>query len=70
VTVLLPPCLRLLLVALLVLGIAGCGRRGELDPPPRASLPAPDAEPGQPAPAATSRSTVPRQRLPIDWLLD
>jgi predicted small lipoprotein YifL len=44
------PFLRLALVGVLALSISGCGRKGALDPPPRASAQqAPGQEPGQPA---------------------
>ncbi len=53
---------------LAVLGLAGCGRKGGLDPPPGASVdPNVAAQPNGPA------GTVPAQgsrRTPIDWLID
>jgi predicted small lipoprotein YifL len=46
------PFLRLALVGVLALSISGCGRKGALDPPPRASAQqAPGQEPGQPGQA-------------------
>jgi predicted small lipoprotein YifL len=44
--------LRLVLVGALAVSISGCGRKGPLDPPPRASAqqaPGQPVEPGQPA---------------------
>ena len=64
------------------LGLAGCGRKGGLDPPPGASIAEPSAgaqpEPGSAAggPAigpdgkAMAPSQGPRRSTPIDWLLN
>jgi predicted small lipoprotein YifL len=63
-------CLRLGAGLLLVVCIAGCGRKGALDPPPNSiSQAAPaTAQPGVPdnpqAPPAENN-----KQLPIDWLL-
>jgi predicted small lipoprotein YifL len=67
------------------LGVAGCGRKGGLDPPPDASIPEPSAgvQPGPgPAPGPVAGSAVgpdgkalapaqgPQRSTPIDWLLN
>ena len=65
------------------LGLAGCGRKGGLDPPPDASIPEPSAgaQPG-PGPGPVAGPAVgpdgkalapaqgPRRSTPIDWLLN
>ena len=60
---------------ILALGLAGCGRKGGLDPPPGASLadqgtppqPAPSIGPdGQPLPPARG----PVRTSPLDFLID
>ena len=62
----------------LALGVAGCGRKGALDPPP-ASTPQPASgaavQPGAPdgqaaAGAPNAPAPAPSKKLPIDWLLD
>jgi predicted small lipoprotein YifL len=71
--------LRLVRIAVIgalvaALGLAGCGRKGPLDPPPGASSAAasPAAAPpevgpdGQPLPP----SQTPRKRTVLDWLID
>ena len=62
--------------------LAGCGRKGPLDPPPAASLaqPAAEAQPGAGAAAgqtvdygADGKPLAPKgqkKKLPIDWLID
>ena len=58
------------------LGLAGCGRKGGLDPPPGATAAADQAAPppgaAPPAsPDALPPSTQPLpRRTPIDWLID
>jgi predicted small lipoprotein YifL len=58
------------------LGLAGCGRKGGLDPPPAgASIAQEAAMPGGPEPGigADGRPVAPRgarQPTPIDWLID
>jgi predicted small lipoprotein YifL len=60
------------------LGLAGCGRKSGLDPPPAASASAvdqggaataaaigPDGKPVVPAPAPAVR----RRQTPVDWLI-
>jgi predicted small lipoprotein YifL len=69
----------------LALGLAACGRKGSLDPPPGAAAAELPAVPGtpptaaaeadtRPAPAGTAGQAAapvgPKRRLPIDWLLD
>jgi predicted small lipoprotein YifL len=69
----------------LALGLAGCGRKGALDPPPGgladpsvtssappAAAPAPDGQVAASAAPANPPGTppAPKRRLPIDWLLD
>jgi predicted small lipoprotein YifL len=57
-------------------GLAGCGRKAGLDPPPAAAIG--DSGPVQSAPppgvAAQGRAVVPDQgpqrRTPLDWLID
>jgi hypothetical protein len=72
------PLCRWAAVAALVaaLGVAGCGRKGGLDPPPGAAYdPTPTAVPSAgrgsgPDDAAPAPAPPPRQRTPIDWLID
>jgi hypothetical protein len=69
----------------LALGLAGCGRKSALDPPPGgladpsvtgavppAAAPGPDGQVAASAAANTPPGTspAPKRRLPIDWLLD
>jgi predicted small lipoprotein YifL len=57
------------------LGLAGCGRKGGLDPPPGATAAADQGAPPGAAPPASpdalppSTQPLPR-RTPIDWLID
>jgi predicted small lipoprotein YifL len=57
--------------AALAFGLAACGKKGPLDPPPSASISQPQtageasAEPAQP-----SGPTPRRERIFLDWLLD
>jgi predicted small lipoprotein YifL len=56
------------------LGLAGCGRKGGLDPPPGAAANGETAQPGA-EPAPDGQPTVPgqpppRRRTPIDFLID
>jgi predicted small lipoprotein YifL len=61
------------------LGLAGCGRKAGLDPPPAAQASAAEITTGEP-PAAQpgvndpdklpQPQTAPRRRLPIDFLID
>jgi predicted small lipoprotein YifL len=59
----------------LALALAGCGRKGALDPPPGGLT---EAQPtavgpdGRPVAAAPAPQPAPsgNKRLPIDWLLD
>ena len=72
---------RLALIGALIaaFGLAGCGRKGALDPPPSASISAPPG--GQPAHAKPSGSGFDNQGRPVastgkkkhfflDWLID
>jgi len=60
----------LALALALALGVAACGRKGPLDPPPSASAPAgPTAEAGAAAPA-NNTGAAPSKRIPLDVLLD
>jgi predicted small lipoprotein YifL len=74
---------RIALIGVLVaaLGLAGCGRKGGLDPPPGASVaeqsagaqPGPGSGVGQaigPDGKALAPSQGPQRRTPIDWLVD
>jgi predicted small lipoprotein YifL len=73
---------RLILIGALVgaLGLAGCGRKGPLEPPPSASIAQPALGPnGQPVAAPSEgfdeqgRPVAPRgkqQRFLLDWLID
>jgi predicted small lipoprotein YifL len=58
--------LRLALIAALgaTLALAGCGRKGPLDPPPAAVV---DGTPADGAPAAQARRD---KRIPLDVLLN
>lgn len=66
------PALPLSRVAVIVtiastLVLAGCGRKGPLDPPPGAALP------NGPAGAAAQPSEAPpaaKEKSPLDWLID
>jgi predicted small lipoprotein YifL len=59
-----------ILALALALGVAACGRKGPLDPPPSASAPAgPTAEAGAAAPA-NNTGAAPSKRIPLDVLLD
>jgi predicted small lipoprotein YifL len=74
---------RIVLVAgLLALSLSACGRRGALEPPPRATAPAPPAPPEStggastlPSPVGTPRSaprrgyTIPNKPFILDPLL-
>jgi predicted small lipoprotein YifL len=59
-----------------VLGLAGCGRKGGLDPPPGAtaadtSVSRPDLEPViGPDGKVIAPSQGPKRSTPIDWLLN
>jgi predicted small lipoprotein YifL len=58
------------------LGLAGCGRKGGLDPPPGAtaadtSVSRPDLEPAiGPDGKVIAPSQGPKRSTPIDWLLN
>jgi len=59
-----------ILALALALGVAACGRKGPLDPPPSAAAPAgPPAEAGAAAPA-NNTGAAPSKRIPLDVLLD
>jgi predicted small lipoprotein YifL len=52
----------------IALGVAACGRKGPLDPPPGAAMP---GEPRAAAPASTAAAPpAPERRVPLDVLLD
>ena len=62
------------------LGLAGCGRKGGLDPPPDASIAEPAVAGAQPGPGpgpaigpdgkALAPAQGPQRSTPIDWLLN
>ena len=67
--------LRFAVLGILVLTLAGCGRKGPLDLPPSAAINQPPGTAAAEAPAVGSdgRPVAPagnKKRLPIDWLLD
>ena len=79
-----PSASRLAVAAalMLALGVAGCGRKGGLDPPPAAAgvavAPLPEEEaartaegeaPAQAAPRTGPRGPAPK-RFILDWLID
>jgi predicted small lipoprotein YifL len=72
-----PRLVRIAVIGALVaaLGLAGCGRKGGLDPPPGATAAADQIVPPGAAPPASpdalppSTQPLPR-RTPIDWLID
>ena len=72
-----PRLVRIAVIGALVaaLGLAGCGRKGGLDPPPGATAAADQSAPPGAAPPASpdalppSTQPLPR-RTPIDWLID
>jgi predicted small lipoprotein YifL len=49
------------------IGLAACGRKGPLDPPPGAATP---GEPRAATPASTAAPPPPDRRVPLDVLLD
>jgi predicted small lipoprotein YifL len=74
------PLLRVVLIAALAasMGLAACGRKGPLDPPPGASL---EGEPqatmpelmskkGQTPPAQGNAVQAPKKHIPLDGLLN
>ena len=74
-----PRLVRIAVIGALVaaLGVAGCGRKGGLDPPPGATAAAaadPNVAPGAAPPASPDALPPPTQplprRTPIDWLID
>jgi predicted small lipoprotein YifL len=73
-----PRLVRIAVIGALVaaLGLAGCGRKGGLDPPPGATAAADQAAPppGVAPPASPDALPPPVQplprRTPIDWLID
>ena len=74
-----PRLVRIAVIGALVaaLGLAGCGRKGGLDPPPGATAAAADQSvrpPGAAPPASPDALPPPTQplprRTPIDWLID
>jgi predicted small lipoprotein YifL len=60
------------------LGLAGCGRKAGLDPPPAASIAGQTAAAAEPSPGpaiapdgrALAPAQGPRRPTPIDWLLE
>ena len=66
--------LPLVVLGILVLGLAGCGRKGPLDLPPSAAINQPPGTAAEaPAVGPDGRPVAPpgpRKRLPIDSLLD
>ena len=72
-----PRLVRIAVIGALVaaLGLAGCGRKGGLDPPPGATAAADQsvapgaAPPASPDALPPSTQPLPR-RTPIDWLID
>ena len=57
------------------LGLAGCGRKGGLDPPPGATAAADQSAPPGAAPPTSADALPPPvqplpRRTPIDWLID
>jgi predicted small lipoprotein YifL len=71
-----PRLVRIAVIGALVaaLGLAGCGRKGGLDPPPGATAAEQSAPPGAAPPASPDALPPPTQplprRTPIDWLID
>jgi predicted small lipoprotein YifL len=72
-----PRLVRIAVIGALVaaLGVAGCGRKGGLDPPPGATAAADQAAPPGAAPPASTDALPPPvqplpRRTPIDWLID
>jgi len=57
------------------LGVAGCGRKGGLDPPPDAAIGEPGVAPqGGPGVGSDGKAAAPAQgpkrSTPLDWLID
>ena len=72
-----PRLVRIAVIGALVaaLGVAGCGRKGGLDPPPGATAAAEQSAPPGAAPPASPDALPPPvqptpRRTPIDWLID
>ncbi|MGZ3281091.1 MAG: LPS translocon maturation chaperone LptM [Xanthobacteraceae bacterium] len=72
-----PRLVRIAVIGALVaaLGLAGCGRKGGLDPPPGAAAAADQAAPPGTAPPSSPDALPPPtqplpRRTPIDWLID
>ena len=72
-----PRLVRIAVIGALVaaLGLAGCGRKGGLDPPPGATAAADQSVPPGAAPPASPDALPPPtqplpRRTPIDWLID
>jgi len=72
-----PRLVRIAVIGALVaaLGLAGCGRKGGLDPPPGATAAAEQSAPPGAAPPASPDALPPPvqptpRRTPIDWLID
>jgi predicted small lipoprotein YifL len=51
------------------LGVAGCGRKGPLEPPPSASLAGDTLYPGEPPPPPESTPKKPARPFFLDFLL-
>ncbi len=63
----LPAKLAVLGLVMAALSLSACGRKGPLDPPPGAALPAPPVAAALSGDAATPAS---KQRSALDWLID
>jgi predicted small lipoprotein YifL len=53
--------------------LAGCGRKGALEPPPSAAIAQPAAAGQQPETGDEDKPVAPRgqkKRIPLDWLVD
>ena len=66
------PVSTLLLLGALVaaLGLAACGRKGPLDPPPASAVPADGVRPSNIGSEQAPEPGPPKRHLPIDWLLN
>ena len=58
-------------VVALAVALSGCGRKGDLDPPPASVVMTPDGKPATgPDGKPLQPDGVPKRRIFLDWLLD
>jgi predicted small lipoprotein YifL len=65
------PRLAAITAVAFALGLAGCGRKGPLDPPPSVAVPAATERQAQPAGGGPTDQARPRRtHFFLDWLID